>query len=87
MNNRCRKGRRSRDEKRTLEVRMSIEISNPRIFKKYEKPLVFLYENEIRPFPFEGPAQTKTLKTRCQKSLTKHVFSSKTVKHSFKNPS
>ena len=40
MKNRCRNGCRRRDEKRTFEVRNSIKNSNPRILKKYEKPLV-----------------------------------------------
>ena len=37
MKNQCRNGRRRRDEKRTFEVGISINISNPRILKTYEQ--------------------------------------------------
>ena len=76
MENRRRKGRRRRDENRTLEVRSSIEMSNLRFLKIHEILLVFVVYFEIWPFPFEGPAQTKLSEKQCQKTLKKHTFSS-----------
>ena len=75
MKNRRRNGRRRRDEKRTFEVWISIKISNSRILKIYEKHNGFIGVFEFRPFRFEGPAQTKTFKKLCQKTLKNTCFS------------
>ena len=68
MENRRRKGRRRRDENRTLEVRSSIEMSNLLFFKIHEILLVFVLYFEVWPFRFERPARTQTFNKRFQKS-------------------